>query len=74
MLKVTRYQDLLNADHAALVAECKRIDNALARGVDPYAQTQEMPALRPGDFQRPAPNVKFGTIAWYDNPYAVVTR
>ena len=47
MNKVTRYQDLLDADHNALVAECKRIDNALARGVDPYAQTQEMPAVKP---------------------------
>ena len=62
MDKVTRYQDLLDADHNALVAECKRIDRALAKGVDPYAQTQEMP------------KVKFGTIAWYDNPYAIVTR
>ena len=62
MDKVTRYQDLLNADHAALVKECARIDRALARGVDPYAQTQEMPKVR------------FGTIAWYDNPYAIVTR
>ena len=62
MNKVTRYQDLLDADHAALVKECERIDRALARGVDPYAKTQEMP------------KVKFGTIAWYDNPYAIVTR
>ena len=62
MNKVTRYQDLLNADHDALVKECARIDRALALGVDPYAQTQEMP------------KVKFGTIAWYDNPYAIVTR
>ena len=62
MDKVTRYQDLLNADHGALVAECERIDRALAKGVDPYAQTQEMP------------KVKFGTIAWFDNPYAVATR
>ena len=62
MDKVTRYQDLLNADHAALVKECARIDRALARGVDPYAQTQEIPKVR------------FGTIAWYDNPYAIVTR
>jgi len=62
MDKVTRYQDLLDADHNALVAECKRIDRALARGVDPYAKTQDMP------------KVKFGTIAWYDNPYAIVTR
>ena len=74
MLKVTRYQDLLNADHAALVAECHRIDQCLQLSVDPYADTQEMPTLRPGDFQRPAPSVRYGTIAWYDNPYAVVTR
>mgnify|MGYP006246400143 FL=1 len=39
MDKVTRYQDLLDADHAALVAECKRIDRALAKGIDPYAAT-----------------------------------
>ena len=39
MDKVTRYQDLLNADHAALVKECERIDRALAKGVDPYAAT-----------------------------------
>lgn len=45
-----------------LAAECRRIDDCLANGVDPYASTQEMP------------NVKFGTIAWFDNPYAVVTR
>ena len=62
MDKVTRYQDLLDADHNALVAECKRIDRALAKGIDPYAQTQDMPKVR------------FGTIAWYDNPYAVATR
>ena len=62
MDKVTRYQDLLDADHNALVAECKRIDRALAKGIDPYAQTQDVP------------KVKFGTVAWYDNPYAVVTR
>ena len=42
-MKVTRYQDLLNADHAALVAECKRIDRALAHGRDPYRK----PALKP---------------------------
>ena len=65
MDKVTRYQDLLNADHAALVAECKRIDNALARGVDPYAPTLDsMPRLA---IRRLAP------VAG-DNPYAVLTR
>ena len=46
MNKVTRYQDLLDADHAALVKECKRIDRALALGVDPYAKTLDsMPRL-----------------------------
>ena len=74
MLKVTRYQDLLNSDHDALVAECRRIDLCLHLKVDPYADTQVMTGIKPGDFNRPAPAVKFGTIAWYDNPYAVVTR
>ena len=69
MDKVTRYQDLLNADHAALVAECHRIDQCLQLKVDPYADTQEMPGLKPGDFNRLARNA-----AWYDNPYAVLTR
>lgn len=46
MNKVTTYQDLLNRDHAALVAECRRIDRALALGVDPYAKTLDsMPRL-----------------------------
>jgi len=46
MNKVITYQDLLDRDHAALVAECKRIDRALALGVDPYAQTLDsMPRL-----------------------------
>ena len=67
MNKVTRYQDLLDADHAALVAECKRIDHALALGVDPYAKTLDsMPRLAIKRMERLA--------AWYDNPYAVVTR
>ena len=30
MTTVTSYQDLLDRDHAALVAECKRIDDELA--------------------------------------------
>jgi hypothetical protein len=64
MDKVTRYQDLLNADHAALVAECERIDRALAKGVDPYAQTEELPAVKRNVFG----------VWWYDNPYAVATR
>ena len=67
MDKVTRYQDLLDADHATLVAECERIDNALARGVDPYGKTLDgMPRL--------AINRLKHIAAWYDNPYAVVTR
>ena len=46
MNKVITYQDLLNRDHAALVAECKRIDRSLALGVDPYAKTLDsMPRL-----------------------------
>ena len=65
MNKVTTYQDLLNRDHAALVAECKRIDRALALGVDPYAQTLDsMPRLA----------IKRLAIAVGDNPYAVLTR
>ena len=65
MNKVTTYQDLLNRDHAALVAECKRIDRALALGVDPYAQTLDsMPRLA----------IKRLAIAAGDNPYAVLTR
>ena len=67
MDKVTRYQDLLDADHAALVAECKRIDNALALGVDPYGKSLDgTPRLAIKRLERLA--------AWYDNPYAVVTR
>ena len=65
MDKVTRYQDLLNADHDALVKECARIDRALALGVDPYAQTLDsMPRLA----------IKRLAIAAGDNPYAVLTR
>mgnify|MGYP003123086220 FL=1 len=66
MDKVTRYQDLLNADHAALVAECARIDRALAKGVDPYAETQDLDRY-------PVKRNTYG-IWWYDNPYAIVTR
>ena len=66
MDKVTRYQDLLNADHAALVAECARIDAALARGLDPYAQTQDLKRY-------PVKRNTYG-IWWYDTPYAVATR
>ena len=65
MNKVITYQDLLDRDHAALVAECKRIDRALALGVDPYAKTLDsMPRLA----------IKRLAIAAGDNPYAVLTR
>ena len=65
MNKVITYQDLLDRDHAALVAECKRIDRALALGVDPYARTLDsMPRLA----------IKRLALAACDNPYAVLTR
>ena len=65
MNNVITYQDLLDRDHAALVAECKRIDRALALGVDPYAKTLDsMPRLA----------IKRLAIAAGDNPYAVLTR
>ena len=49
MNSITTYQDLLDRDHAALVAECKRIDDALIAErlkVASIMQRQEMPALR----------------------------